>query len=392
MTRGVEPRFGGTVWTDREDPFGWADITGNFRRLFEQAVVGVAGLSQNRPAPGIRRRLWVATDTGDVSVDVGDAWLQVAAGRWSQAPTTGTWRTGDFVVNAAGGSSPWGWTCTEGGTPGTWAPITGGGAGPGGEVYASTIIDSGATGRALIRAADAEAARREMGVEDTRAAVVAATATATPLTIVRRNSDGSLSARTVALGQAPTAAEHAATKGYVDQGVSTRATPQQVADAVNALATVARTGSYNDLRDKPTGGTADLGGEVDPSVNVARYTIVDDGSASQSWPNRWEWLFQAVGADPRLVQWVNEYGELRLTPGRRNTIPFRIFTRPAAADDAATGNQIEVAVARDDRRLLFAVGPTGDVQANNVRGGIVSLAAGAVLPAGLPDGTVVVRY
>lgn len=162
------------------------------------------------------------------------------------------------------------------------------------------------------------------------------------------------------------------------------------ADAAD-LATVATSGSYTDLTDRPAPGAAALGGDLAADEQVASWRILDDGSPTGSWPNRWQWVLNSAAGD-RLVQWTNEYGELRLTPGRANTIPFRIFTRPAAADPAATGNMLEVARARDQRDLLFSVGPTGDVAANNVRGGIVSLPEGDPVPDGLPDGTVIVRH
>jgi hypothetical protein len=43
------------------------------------------------------------------------------------APTTGSWRTGDFVYNTAA-TGPFGWKCTAGGTPGTWTAVGGSGA------------------------------------------------------------------------------------------------------------------------------------------------------------------------------------------------------------------------------------------------------------------------
>ncbi len=42
----------------------------------------------------------------------------------SAAPTTGTWKLGDFVINSAPGVfSPVGWRCTTAGTPGFWQPV-----------------------------------------------------------------------------------------------------------------------------------------------------------------------------------------------------------------------------------------------------------------------------
>jgi hypothetical protein len=69
-----------------------------------------------------------------VAVSVTGLTGAVAATRWvggttSGAPTTGTFLTGDFVIAQNGGL----WICTAGGTPGTWAQVSGAGGGAGGE-------------------------------------------------------------------------------------------------------------------------------------------------------------------------------------------------------------------------------------------------------------------
>ncbi|GAA2022602.1 hypothetical protein WDZ16_12885 [Pseudokineococcus marinus] len=137
-----------------------------------------------------------------------------------------------------------------------------------------------------------------------------------------------------------------------------------------------------------------LGGDQPAATGlVASYTVVDDGSSTAGWPNRWEWLFRAVGkATGTLVQWVNEYGEHRLVPAKVNTVALRIFSRTAAADPAHVGSVLEVQDARDNRVTLFGVDGTGKVTAPNVRTPVVALPTGATLPADLPDPCVVVRY
>lgn len=65
------------------------------------------------------------------------------------APTSGTWKQGDFKKNSApAGASPViGWICTASGTPGTWVAVTvGGGGGGGGSGNSVTVAcDFGAS-------------------------------------------------------------------------------------------------------------------------------------------------------------------------------------------------------------------------------------------------------
>lgn len=127
--------------------------------------------------------------------------------------------------------------------------------------------------------------------------------------------------------------------------------------------------------------------------SVTEITVVDDGSSTTNWPNRFSWLFKPSGGIARLVQYVNEYGELRLVSAKTNTVPFRIFGKTAAADAAHTVNLIEVQDARDTRVNVFTVATDGTVAAPNVQDGVVTWPTGSEPSlTGVPDGTLWVEY
>lgn len=75
------------------------------------------------------------------------------------APTTGTWVTGDAVVDSAGVL----WLCTAGGTPGTWAGSTGGGS-----VAAPTAFVNLTPGTGMSLGTKAAASRLERGGDAVR--------------------------------------------------------------------------------------------------------------------------------------------------------------------------------------------------------------------------------
>ncbi|MCK9250023.1 MAG: tail fiber protein [Solirubrobacteraceae bacterium] len=68
-------------------------------------VGATSGPAASRPSPGVPRRLYIATDTGTLSVDIGSAWLEYQAG---QPVPVGT------VNDFAGTSVPAGWLLCNG--------------------------------------------------------------------------------------------------------------------------------------------------------------------------------------------------------------------------------------------------------------------------------------
>jgi hypothetical protein len=135
-----------------------------------------------------------------------------------------------------------------------------------------------------------------------------------------------------------------------------------------------------------------LTSNLDPTADqFGSWTIVADGSDSGSWKNRLEFLFKPVGGTAALTGYFNEYGELRVIPGKANTVPFRAFTKQFPTDANHTANVLEVQDNRTDRNVLFSVDSTGKVAAPNIGAKVWTLNAGDSNPAGLATGDVIVK-
>lgn len=132
------------------------------------------------------------------------------------------------------------------------------------------------------------------------------------------------------------------------------------------------------------------------------FTINDDNTPTTNWPNRWEWSFKPFGQAAKLVSWVNEYGELRCSPGKNNTVPFRAFSKINPGDQAHTGPLIEIQDDRVTRTTKFSVDADGVVMAQGaitrqvpggptLSTGYIVLSSVAAVPANTPAGTLIVR-
>lgn len=104
------------------------------------------GVLASRPAAGLVGREYYATDNTTSYRDNGASWdaqspastaglpmgltgataaTRYVGGTSSGAPASGTFATGDFIIDQTGKA----WVCTASGTPGTWAQLSGGGGG-----------------------------------------------------------------------------------------------------------------------------------------------------------------------------------------------------------------------------------------------------------------------
>lgn len=140
-----------------------------------------------------------------------------------------------------------------------------------------------------------------------------------------------------------------------------------------------------------------------PTDVVTDIVIADDGSPTGTWPNRWTWSFQPNGGSAQLVNWINEYGELRITPAKVNTVGFRIFGKTNTGDPAHSGPVFEIQDNRNDRNSMFSVdgvgnvavagdvAVTGDVTAPNIGAKVVVIPNGGTVPVGTPPGSVVLE-
>lgn len=98
-----------------------------------------------------------------------------------------------------------------------------------------------------------------------------------------------------------------------------------------------------------------------------------DGTSSSLWPNNEEKYYKPFGEARKLVQWDNEYNELRLIPALNNTVALRIFQAVDATAYAARSSSIpafEITDQRDGTRTTeLGVYKGGRIEQNgNVTG------------------------
>jgi len=100
---------------------------------------------------------------------------------------------------------------------------------------------------------------------------------------------------------------------------------------------------------------------------VTEITVLDDGSATAGWPNRWAWYYDPLVGTKFLVCWNNEYGELRVTPAKVDTVGFRVHARNAVANTPHSGYIADVELARDSATVLWGIDEAGMYAAGNFR-------------------------
>lgn len=128
---------------------------------------------------------------------------------------------------------------------------------------------------------------------------------------------------------------------------------------------------------------------------ITTFTIVDDGSSTSSWPNRLEYQYQPVAGSPHLTFFLNEYQEARVVPAKTTTVPFRLFTKTAAADATHTAAMLQLMDDRTTRTPIYGLdsngrpllGSTEVVGAHSV---VIEFSA-TTPPTGTPVGTVVFK-
>lgn len=106
---------------------------------------------------------------------------------------------------------------------------------------------------------------------------------------------------------------------------------------------------------------------TDPGTEYwADVEIVDDGSSTASWPNRFQIMWTPQSGTAHPTWWNNEYGEARGIPAKSNTVGARWFAAVDATDYAARDMTIpvlEITNQRDGTRTtLMAVYGDGDIE------------------------------
>lgn len=165
-----------------------------------------------------------------------------------------------------------------------------------------------------------------------------------------------------------------------------------------AFATTAQ-GTKADAARPTLNSSVDLGG--DDTDFLGKNTVSDDSTSTSSWIDRMVNFFRPVGAADnmrRMVQWWNEYLELRLAPAKHNTVALRIFVRDSSTVQStardATVPLLQMMDDRVNRNPIWGLYPDGtikvatqEVQTRHV----IVLTAAASVPTGTPANTVIVR-
>lgn len=136
---------------------------------------------------------------------------------------------------------------------------------------------------------------------------------------------------------------------------------------------------------------------------IGSYSVVNDGTATDPWPNRLDLWYKHGGAKAdRLVQCWNEYLEWRGMPAKNSTVGWRIFAAPDSTEYASRNDTTMVAEVsnwRDGagRATMWGVTKTGQqtVSGGWRAGSVVTLNADQdesdLAAAPPPPGTLIVR-
>ena len=131
---------------------------------------------------------------------------------------------------------------------------------------------------------------------------------------------------------------------------------------------------HNALRDAVSEVRSKVDGPDDKTIaateHIAHYVIDDDASLTDAWPDRFRVTFAPEGGTDVPTFWLNEYGELRGSPAKVNTVGHRIFAALNAAGYTARSGTIpimEVTDQRDGTRTtIFGVYKGGRVTMNRI--------------------------
>jgi hypothetical protein len=135
----------------------------------------------------------------------------------------------------------------------------------------------------------------------------------------------------------------------------------------------------------------------DPDAILETITVTDDATDPNIWVDRLTFQFLASGyVVPRRTTYFNEYGELRVAPGRHNTTALRVFAKefPDNPTDARS-TTVPVIELRDDRTnntSLWGVLGDGITVVKGIRMSYTLVLGPAdAVPAGTPVDTVILR-
>lgn len=235
-------------------------------------------------------------------------------------------------------------------------------------------------------------AARVDAVED--ASVVSAVVDGTGHLILTKGSGSTVDAGLVA-GELPEAT-------LIQQGIVELATDAETTAGTDAERAVTPAGlaaallvALATLRERTNEAITINGGDANGKLEVV--TIQDDNTDTNTWVNRVEFKFaEFTGGLIRNTFYLNEYGEIRVSPAKHNTTAFRAFVKEFANNPttarSATTPVLEMMDNRTDRNSIWAVIGDGTTVIKGINMAyVLVLSAAASVPAGTPAGTVIVR-
>lgn len=104
--------------------------------------------------------------------------------------------------------------------------------------------------------------------------------------------------------------------------------------------------------------------------SLGTITTESDGTSTAGWPNRLAFLYKIFGGTAKLVSWFNEYGEIRVTPAKDNTVGLRVFVGDTPGEFSArnqTAPVLEVSSDRANRNNVFGIYGDGALTINGRR-------------------------
>src|SRR5690606_34597521 len=78
-------------------------------------------------------------------------------------------------------------------------------------------------------------------------------------------------------------------------------------------------------------------------------------------PDRLVFAYKPNGGSAHSTTWFNEYGEYRGTPGKSNTVGWRLFTKASGSAPAHTGDVWQIQDDRDNRNVLVGIDGSGNL-------------------------------
>lgn len=160
---------------------------------------------------------------------------------------------------------------------------------------------------------------------------------------------------------------------------------------VESLATL-----FNEFINNPPSGGLEPGQDVhlpDSATHFLHIHVPDDGTPTNSWPDRLAFFFEDGSPGGRRSGYFNEYGELRARPARTSTVGFRAMSHNGASVEheffqvSVEANSPMLGV---NKEYINLHAPLRHAPSDSPLANVIVLDNGESVPIGTPEGTVVV--